>query len=116
MIALKKLRKLSFLLVFAALLMGGLSQESTAEATAIYVGTYSDGSDAYLLTDTVYIQSRHPYTFRCTIRYYDNYLDYSFFPSNGSPYYRNSEGYEGYVFGGQSPVAASIYNYVVNNW
>lgn len=115
-IAMIALRKVSFLLVLAALLMIGIGQAPTAEAYPVYVGTYSDGSDAYLLTDTVYIQSRHPYTFRCTVRYYNTYLEYSFFPSNGSPYYTNSEGYEGYVFGGQSPVAAGIYRYVVNNW
>ena len=109
-------KKIALFLVLAAALAVGGWQGTPAEARPVYVGTYSDGSDAYLLTDTVYIQSRHPYRFSCTIKYYNSYLDYSFFPSNGSPYYRNSEGYEGYVFGGESPVAAGIYRYVVNNW
>ena len=100
----------------ATLLMVTCAPTDTASAAPVYMGNYSDGSEAYQLTESVRIQSRHPYTFTCTVRYDYSYLDYSFFPVDGSPYYRNSEGYESYVFGGQSPVAAHIYRYVVNNW
>ena len=82
----------------------------------VYVGGYSDGSSVYLLTNTVNIQSYNPYRFTCRVRAGYDYLNYSFYPYNGSPYYRNSEGYEGYVNGGQSPVASNIYRYVVNNY
>lgn len=110
------IRKLAFPVLLTLLAVFMCGQEQKVEAAQWYVGTYSDGTDAYLLTDSVYIISRHPYTFRCTVLYGDyNYLDYSFFPSNGSPYYRNSEGYEGYVFAGQSPVAEHIYRTVVRN-
>ena len=91
----------------------------SVEARSVYMGTYSDGSEAYLMTESVTIQSRHPYTFRCRVVYYNGYANdlwYSFWSNNGSPYYNNSEGYEGYVYGGQSPVAANIYRFVVNNW
>lgn len=91
-------------------------QNTQAEAGQVWVGNYSDGSSVYLLTHTVNIISYRPYTFTCTVRAGRDYLDYRFYPVNGSPYYRNSEGYEGYVNGGQSPVASSIYRYVVNNW
>ena len=105
---------LAMLLAVTLILVGG--QASRAEAGEVYMGSYSDGSSVYLLTHTVNIRSYSPYSFTCTVRAGRDYLDYSFYPSNGSPYYRNSEGYGGYVYGGQSPVAASIYRYVVNHW
>lgn len=101
--------------VAAALLFTGAA-DSTVEASPVYVGTYSDGTDAYLLTESVRIKSYSPYTFDCTVVYSGVYLYYSFYPVDGSPYYRNSEGYEAYVFGGKSPVAAQIYQYVVNHY
>ncbi len=108
-------KSVSILLLLAAFFLVGI-QSSQAEAQEVYVGSYTDGSPVYLLTESVNIQSYSPYTFTCTIRAGRDYLDYSFFPLNGSPYYENSEGYKGYVNGGQSPVASSIYRYVVNNW
>ena len=93
-----------------------VGQASGAEAAEVYVGNYSDGTAVYLLTHTVSIRSHNPYRFSCTVHVGRDYLDYSFYPYNGSPYYRNSEGYEGYVNGGNSPVASSIYRYVVNNF
>ena len=105
---------------FATILLAAtlviVSQASTVEAAEVYVGNYSDGTAVYLLTNTVYINSRNPYNFTCRVRAGRDYLDYRFYPYNGSPYYRNSEGYEGYVNGGQSPVASDIYRYVVNNF
>lgn len=104
------------LAVVAALMFTGTADTNVAQARPVYVGTYSDGTDAYLLTESVYIKSHSPYTFDCTIIYSGVSLYYSFYPVNGSPYYRNSEGYEGYVFGGQSPVASNIYRFVINNY
>lgn len=104
----------SLLLVFALVLVGAPSP--SAEASDYYIGTYGDGTNAFLVTQSISISSYRPYTFTCTVKYAGNYLYYSFFPSNGNPYYRNSEGYEGYVFGGSSPVAANIYRFVVNNY
>lgn len=101
-------------LVAALIFVGG--QLGRAEAGEVYMGNYSDGSAVYLLTQSVSIRSYRPYTFTCTVRAGYDYLNYSFYPVNGSPYYRNSEGYEGYVNGGQSPVASNIYSYVVRNW
>ena len=98
----------------AALLVVG--QATKAEAGEVYMGSYSDGSSVYLLTHTVRIRSYSPYSFTCTVRAGYDHLNYSFYPYNGSPYYRNSEGYEGYVNGGASPVASNIYRYVVNNY
>lgn len=97
-----------------ALIVGG--QASSTEAAEIYVGNYSDGTAVYFLPQSLGIESYNPWRFYCTVRAGRDYLNYSFYPYNGSPYYRNSEGYSGYVFGGQSPVAASIYRYVISNY
>ena len=110
------LKKLTSLLILAIALMFVTAQDNRVEARQQYVGSYSDGSDVYLLTETVIIQSRHPYSFNCTVKVGYDYLDYSFFPYKGSPYYRNSEGYEGYVNSSASPVASAIYRFVVNNY
>jgi len=87
----------------------------TASADSYYMGTYSNGGDAYLLSETVNIFSWSPLKFNCTV-YDGSYLYYRFFQRSGSPYYTNSAGYEGYVFGGASPIAANIYNFVRNNY
>ncbi|MBR1647238.1 MAG: hypothetical protein IJ685_10750 [Selenomonadaceae bacterium] len=102
----------AMILAFALVVAG----QTNVEAGEVYVGNYSDGSAVYLLTHTVSIQSYSPYRFTCRVRAGYDYLNYSFYPYNGSPYYRNSEGYSGYVNGGASPVASSIYRYVVNNF
>lgn len=108
----------SFVLLFVAALIfaGGLF--NTAEARRVYVGTYrDDGSDAYLITESVEIHSRRPvYNFTCTVYATGDYLRYHFFSRNGSSYYTNSEGYEGFTFGAASPVAAGIYRFVSNNY
>ena len=104
----------SVMVLAAALILVGAQNQ--AEAGEVYVGSYSDGSSVYLLTHTVSIRSYSPYSFTCRVRAGYDYLNYNFYPRNGSPYYRNSEGYEGYVNGGASPVASNIYRYVVNNW
>lgn len=109
-------KKFSMMIVLAAMLIFVGSFNNQVEAREVYVGNYSDGSAVYLLTETVVIRNYRPYSFNCRVRAGYDYLNYNFFPVNGSPYYRNSEGYEGYVNGGQSPVASNIYRYVVNNY
>lgn len=108
-------KKFSLMFALAAMLIFAVGN-SQADAAEVYVGNYSDGSAVYLITETVVIRSRNPYAFNCRVRAGYDYLNYYFSPMNGSPYYRNSEGYSGYVFGGQSPVASNIYRYVVNHY
>ena len=91
-------------------------ENGKVDAAEVYVGSYSDGTSVYLLTNTVLIRNYRPYSFNCRVRAGYDLLSYNFYPVNGSPYYRNSEGYEGYVNGGASPVALNIYRYVVNNY
>jgi len=104
---------LSVMLLVAAIFFVSNPQ---AQAYERNVGSYSDGTPVYLLTESINIRSHSPYRFTCTVRAGRDYLDYSFYPSNGSPYYRNNEGYSGYVFGGASPVAANIYRFVTSNY
>jgi len=103
----------SVMILAAVLVFVGNSQ---VEAREVYVGSYSDGSSVYLLTETVVIKSYSPLRFNCRVRAGYDYLNYQFYPYSGSPYYRNNEGYSGYVFGGSSPVAASIYRFVRDNY
>lgn len=111
----------AIMLAFAIVVSGG--QVSKVEAAEVYVGSYSDGTAVYLLTNTVNIQQRSRYWihFTCRVRAGGDYLHYNFTSRDGAgrnpdPYYINSEGYEGYVFGTNSPVAENIYRYVVNNY
>ena len=110
------MKKIFVMICLTFVLILGSIQNNSAEAYEKYVGSYSDGTYVYLLTESVMIKSYRPYSFTCAVRAGRSNLYYSFFPLNGSPYYRNNEGFSGYVFDGQSPVAANIYNYVVNNW
>ena len=105
--------------IFAAMFLSAVifvTAQSQVEAREIYVGSYSDGTSVYLLTETVVFKSYSPLRFSCRVRAGYDYLNYSFYPYNGSPYYRNNEGYSGFVFGGQSPVAAGIYRYVRDSY
>jgi hypothetical protein len=105
-------------LVASALFCGaGAWQPAPAEASDYYIGTYSDGGNAFLVTESVYIRSYRPFAFSCTVKYgYHHSLYYWFYPNEDGPYYENSEGYHGYVFDGDSPVAENIYRFVRNNW
>lgn len=109
------IKKFSLMVVLTAMLIF-VSGNSQAEATEVFVGNFNDGSAVYLLTETVVLKSRTPYTFNCRVRVGYDYLNYFFYPVDGTPYYKNSEGYSGHVFGGQSPVAANVYRYVVSHY
>lgn len=84
-------------------------QDTQAEAREVFMGHYSDGNAVFLITESL---AGGRGNFSCNVRAGRDYLHYNFYYRNGRPYYRNSEGYHGYVFGGASPVAASIWNYV----
>ena len=107
-------KMLSVMLLAAVLIFIGNSQ---VEAREVYVGSYSDGSSVYLLTETVQRRAwAHSGGFTCRVRAGRDYLDYTFWGSSRYGYqYENSEGYEGYVNNGTSPVADAIFNYVWNN-
>jgi len=101
------------MILAAALIVVG--QTSTAQASEVYVGTYSDGTAVYLLTTTIKERNySDSVRYWCTVRAGGDYLDYEFWTgaSHSSPwYYKNSEGYSGNVYDGSSPVAAAICDY-----
>lgn len=103
------------MILVAALVVVG--QVSKVEAAEVYVGSYSDGTSVYLLTQTIsknYYGSR--FVFKCSVRAGGDYLSYVFEGDNNmddmATTYRNSEGYSGGVYGGNSPVARAIYEYI----
>lgn len=98
-----------FLATFVLALSLIFISNSQVEAREVFMGYYSDGTPVYYLTDSL---GGDPDTFYCRVRAGRDYLDYDFCFKNGKPYYTNSEGYRGYVFGGQSPIAAAIWNYI----
>ncbi len=119
------MRKLFYVTVLVMVL---IFLKNFAQAKDVYVGVYpAGGLNAYLLTETVNITGRNPIgpVFNCTIRAGSSYyIDYKFFVIgsmvNGvdsrRTCYKNSDGYSGYVFDGNSPVEAQVYRYVRNNW
>ena len=109
------IKKISCMLVLAMAVIF-VTAPTQAAAEEVYVGNYNDGSNVYLLTHTIVIKRVRPYSFNCRVRADYDYLDYYFFTRNGSPYYKNSEGYEGFANPEQSPVAWNIYKYIVNHW
>ena len=101
---LKKICAVIFLSVAIIFVTG----QNQVEAREVYVGSYSDGTAVYLLTESIAHGARGV---NCTVRAGRDYLTYWLGWYNSKPYYRNNEGYEGYVFDGRSPVAAAIWNY-----
>lgn len=97
------------LLTFALIFAGGINQQ--AEASPVFVGYYQDNGDAaYLLTETIAGGSSN---FSCTVRTdRGDYIYYHFYYRNGRPYYTNSWNAAAYVYGGHSPVAQNIWNYM----
>lgn len=99
---------LAVFLLSAALFFVG--QSSNAEAYEVYVGTYRDnGTPAYLLTETL---AGGRDNFSCIVRAGRDRIRYNFWYARGGPYYRNSWPAEGYVYGGSSPVAVGIWEWV----
>ena len=108
------MKKVFSVMLLAVALIFISGQNNQAEASEVYVGTYSDGTAVYLLTETIRGHSWRD-LFYCRVRAGYDYLDYEFRHNAGNPTYRNSEGYSGYCYDGSSPVAATIYNYILNH-
>ena len=110
------MRKVFFAILLAVTLILVSGQNNQAEASEVYVGSYSDGTSVYLMTETIkernYSDSVH---YWCTVRAGRDYLNYEFWAGasySSTWYYKNSEGYSGAVYDGSSPVAAAILNYI----
>ncbi|MBR6012634.1 MAG: hypothetical protein IK062_02485 [Selenomonadaceae bacterium] len=100
---------LSMMVLMVALIFAGNCQ---AEASEVYVGTYSDGNPVYVLTETVGMYPAGAGLYYCTVRAGNAYLKYEFWAESAVWKYKNSEGYHGFVYDGSSPIAANILNYI----
>lgn len=85
----------------------------------VYVGTYSSGLKAYLLVDTLKMDTYRD--FKVTIKAIDDknvvYVDYDFSGSPGNPdTWRNSQGYSGKIDYDNPSVETNIRNYYIEKW
>ena len=105
-------KKFSLMLVLltALIIVGG---NNPAEAREVYVGSYSDGTAVYLLTDSIRSNGRQGVQdYTCKVRAGRDYLFYDYWYGNNGWEYSNNEGYSGKVYDGSSPVAAAILDYI----
>ena len=106
-----------FAVFFLAAALVVVGQIPKAEAAEVYVGSYSDGTAVYLLTETIRSNGRQGVQdYTCQVRAGSDYLRYHFWYENSGWKYSNNEGYSGYCYDGSSPVAAGICNYLRNNY
>ena len=111
------------LLSVSLILVGG--QYNQVEAADYYVGTYKDGNDAYLMTETIRhyaATSRdeaYSGTYDCKVKAVRGrsvtYIDYHFYVGDDGWYYRNSQGFGGYMSEGVTPIANKIFDYMVKH-
>ena len=102
----------AMMMALALIVVGGSFNQ--AEAYRVHVGYYTDTGDAaYLLTETL---AGGRDNFACTVvDGRGRTVRYRFWMDRGGPYYRNSWGASAYVYGGQSPVAERIWEWVQNH-
>ena len=110
------MKKILSVTVLVAMLAFATCQVEATGYGEVYVGSYSDGTSVYLLTNTIKKEVwARTSGYSCTVRAGRDYLDYTFWLDAGDYRtwkYENSEGYEGNVYDGRSPVAAAILNYI----
>ena len=110
----KKIALMMFLTI--AIIFAG-SQVNQAEAREVYVGTYSDGTAVYLLTQTVQkFAAGRAGAYECDVRAGRDYIHYRFEADSEGWHYRNSEGYRDYIHNGRSPIAENILNFLRSNY
>ena len=112
------------LLAVAMILVGG---QNFASAKDVYVGTYLDGRDAYLMTDTISNHRDERYddgkiVYECRVKaVYSNsndvtYIDYKFWP-DPMPHFINSKAEGGnYLLNqAENPIEWKIFQYLIHN-
>lgn len=96
------------------------SNKNGASTNEIYVGTYDSGLRAYLLADTLKMDSLRD--FKVKIKAIDDdgnvvFVDYDFSGTPGEPdTWRNSQGYSGKVDYDNPSVETNIHNYHSKKW
>ena len=100
---------LTMMLAVALIVVG--AQTNKAEAYELYVGTYTDGYDVYLLTETV--NGENARFFKCTVRAKKGndiaYIDYNFAYGRGFHFKTSTDATWKDVYG--SKIASNIHEY-----
>ncbi|MBR1397833.1 MAG: hypothetical protein IJ563_09920 [Selenomonadaceae bacterium] len=100
---------LTMMLTVALIVVG--AQTNKAEAYELYVGTYTDGYDVYLLTETV--NGENARFFKCTVRAKKGndiaYIDYNFAYGRGFHFKTSTDATWKDVYG--SKIASNIHEY-----
>ena len=91
-------------------------QNSNAEAREVYCGTYRDGNEAYLMTETIRTNDSELY---CTVKAVKGrnlfYINYKFSPGRGI-WYSNSQGFSGECDQYKTPIAWRIWSEASKYW
>ncbi len=96
---------------------GNNNSNSSSE---IYIGTYDSGLDAYIMTDTLKMDSYR--VFSVTIKATDHkdmtfYVEYTFDGAPSQPStWKNSQGYGGEINVSTPPIEKKIYDYAQKEW
>ena len=108
---------LSVMFLIAVFVIG---QNNSAEAGDVYIGSYLDGNEVYLMTETVQKIPAGGGCYKCTVKVDIDgtfvQVDYDFFCEPDGWYYKNSEDFKGWVYDGRAPMAAKILDYLRQNY
>ena len=110
---------LSAMFIFAAFMLV-IGQNNSAAAGDVYLGSYLDGDEVYLMTETVKKIPAGGGYYKCTVKVgtdeFFAQIDYDFFCEPDGWYYKNSEDFKGWVYDGRAPIAAKICDYLRQNY
>ena len=114
------MRKFLIIMLAAVAFIFVGSQVQQAEAADCYVGTYKDGNDAYLMTETIHHDNTvgRAGIWYCTVKVVKGnnafYIDYTFYADSEGWKYENSQGFHAKVTY-RTPIAQRILDYMVPN-
>ena len=92
-----------------------------AEAADHYVGTFRDGNNAYVMTETIQLfNSGRAGAYECDIRAVKGrnifYIHYRFEADCNGWNYKNSQRFSGYVSQSSTPIAYNILKYILETY
>ena len=95
--------------------------DAQVEASDIYVGTFKDCHDAYLVTNSICRNDTvgRAGNYHCKVKAVKNgksfHIDYFFYADSEGWHYENSQGFKGIVSPSKSPVTQKILDTVIEN-
>ena len=104
-------KRFAIIMTVLVALFVAANQNNVAQAYELYVGTYTDGYDVYLLTETV--NGENARFFKCTVRAKKGndiaYIDYNFAYGRGFHFKTSTDATWKDVYG--SKIASNIHEY-----